>query len=702
MSVRSARTISADGRQRRMTPGYARTPWVSSDRVSAPRGVLPLPSMPSGWASGLVVAAVFAAAAPRAAGSAPRPLRLTGHWGQPTPIVLDVAGDPDVKGDRAVELGRRIWHTAVAPGGKFALLHVDSEAWNNGLMVLAVPEGRIVRALPGPEVRMDAQSFALSADGRWGLFAGQQKDAIVWDTERGLEKGRLTGPHTERVTSTAIAPNGRWALTGDEKGGVALWSMPDRKLRHRFSVEDGARTAAFSPDSRRGIVVGRQVVMFDVATGKEVPAPRGYGPFDRVVFTPDGKRVVLASAHNNVMTVSDAHTGQQLQMRREHPVPAEMTMAVDGRSVVGQARFTINRWNLDDLSKVDELGRDDDKATGTGMAAGGRLFFTTNEDGQLKLWDATTGKRIPSRHRRAVTALTWTPDGNMLLAGASDGTLTFWSAAGKRLRDSTRHDHSIYEVAVTPSGTMAVSTAGDAALWPLPSGGEQRVGGKDDVELEWAAFAADGQRVIVGGDDGAWSSAAAASPSELSKQACDGALPRGPKIAIDRGQALLGVSHGDDGGGKLHRLNLTTCKSVWSSGAQLLPMMAVAPDATTALVADRTGTLQLFRLADGALIRSFDQGGGAQADDDEGDDDPNKHLRGTHPTAVAFLVDKQRAMSGDSAGGITLWDLATGKAIAHSRDLTQRKSLATAIAARPGGRTVAVGTNRGEILIFTP
>ena len=133
-----------------------------------------------GWA--LAAFAALASVGARDAGSAPRPFHLVGHWGQPTPDVRFLE-----KGGRAKWRnlpGFAIWNTAVAPGGKFALLRINYEPWMTAALVLALPEGRIVRAVPEPEGRMEAQWFALSSDGRWGLFAGENHDAVVWDTER--------------------------------------------------------------------------------------------------------------------------------------------------------------------------------------------------------------------------------------------------------------------------------------------------------------------------------------------------------------------------------------------------------------------------------------------------------------------------------------------------------------------------------------
>ena len=112
------------------------------------------------------------------AGSAPRAFRLVGHWGEPTQPIRNIDADSDARGMGSSP--GSIWNTAVAPGGKFALLHVDSSSAGRDLLLLALPEARIVRVLPAPQVRIEAQSFALSADGRWGLFSGDANDALVW------------------------------------------------------------------------------------------------------------------------------------------------------------------------------------------------------------------------------------------------------------------------------------------------------------------------------------------------------------------------------------------------------------------------------------------------------------------------------------------------------------------------------------------
>ena len=144
------------------------------------------------------------------------------------------------------------------------------------------------------------------------------------------------------------------------------------------------------------------------------------------------------------------------------------------------------------------------------------------------------------------------------------------------------------------------------------------------MELEWAAFSADGKRVVVGGLDGAWASAAVALPGSLPAKSCEPRSPGGVAVALDDGKALLIAGDGDAGGDALSRIDLTTCKPVWSVDDMAGHALAVAPDGKTALVAGSNGAMRLHGLTDGALIRLFQPTvparRGGKADDDDDDD----------------------------------------------------------------------------------
>jgi WD40 repeat protein len=632
---------------------------------------------------------------------APR-LRLVAHLGQRSPVMRVVGGSSDPNSDDHVSIGGRIWTTAVAPGGRFALLHTEAEPWINGLMVLALPEGRILRAVEAPPISLEAQAYALAPDGRWGLFAGEHDDALVWDTERGRRIARLARAHAEPISTVAIAPDGRGAVTASEDGTVVLWDVPARAVRHRFKIEEGKLAAAtFSPDGRRVLVAGRDVWVWERNSGRLSLTLHGHGPFNRVAFTPDGGRIVCASSYDHVMTVSDARTGRLLQLREKDPLPVEMAMAADGRSVLGQDGGTIYRWPLADLAAVEELAFYNGVPSGIGVAAGGRLVFTTDEEGDLKLWDARTGKRQPSP-QRAITALAWTPDGRHLVAGASDGTLSVWTAAGKRLLESALHGDAIVGVAVATSGRLAgsASTYGPVAMWPLPRGPGRVLDGDRADQLAWVGFSADGATLLVGSNGGEVERLPVA-PKGKVLAGCNAQAGTELAVPFDDGRSLLAATaswgtipdgHGDtdDRADTLFRLDLGDCKVRWSDRGPARTALAVSADGKLALVADRKGALVLHDAATGAQQLALREGR-----EDRGE-------RANLVIAAAFFSGGKFAVTGETHGALTIWDLTTGKRLRRLDDVHRRSAYPRTIAVRPDGRVVAVGTSGGEILIFGP
>jgi WD40 repeat protein len=64
-------------------------------------------------------------------------------------------------------------------------------------------------------------------------------------------------------------------------------------------------------------------------------------------------------------------------------------------------------------------------ATGSGNMAGGGLAW---KNGDLRLWDAQTGRLLASRnrHRRPITAVRFSPDSKSLASAGLDGTVQIW------------------------------------------------------------------------------------------------------------------------------------------------------------------------------------------------------------------------------------------------------------------------------------
>lgn len=78
----------------------------------------------------------------------------------------------------------------------------------------------------------DARALAISDDGRFALIGLKSNQAIYFDMVQG--KMVYVFPHHQKITSVAIAKNGKYALTGADDWHASLWDLSN-KGKHVWS-----------------------------------------------------------------------------------------------------------------------------------------------------------------------------------------------------------------------------------------------------------------------------------------------------------------------------------------------------------------------------------------------------------------------------------------------------------------------------------
>jgi RNA polymerase sigma factor (sigma-70 family) len=221
-----------------------------------------------------------------------------------------------------VESGKPLRHMEVHED---AYRDLEGQALSPDERVLAVPTLRRLpdAALQGDVLLVDTSTRKtfqrLSGHKSWAICTtfspdgskvftagGYDPRAIIWDVKTGKQLHILES-HKRSVDTLALSPDGRWLATsspgakpGQEDFDIRLWEVATGKLARRLTPrQSSAAEMVFSPDSSKLISLGAEILLWDIATGKELRVFQEWGE------GPNGAICVAISSDNRMLAVGD-------------------------------------------------------------------------------------------------------------------------------------------------------------------------------------------------------------------------------------------------------------------------------------------------------------------------------------------------------------------------------------------------------------
>jgi WD40 repeat protein len=201
--------------------------------------------------------------------------------------------------------------------------------------------------------------------------------------------------------------------------------------------------AAFSPDGRSIAIASDQLMIWDVATSRQVRAFPGhtkivYG----VAFSPDGRSLASASA-DNTMKLWDVATGNEVRTLRGHTnAVIAVAFSPDGRTLASASHDqTVKVWDaatgqdiktfVDQGEIVVTLFRGGAFFPGPAFSPDGRTLAYVSQKAAIKIWDVTTKQDLLTLdgRRGLLTGLAFSPDGRQIAAAGQGGNVQIWDAA---------------------------------------------------------------------------------------------------------------------------------------------------------------------------------------------------------------------------------------------------------------------------------
>jgi WD40 repeat protein len=275
-------------------------------------------------------------------------------------------------------------------------------------------------------------------------------------------------------------------------------------------------------------------------------------------------RTVVSGGDDDIVIVWNWQGDKQAEWSSGQEKVSNLRLSPDGKQLAtAGVDHTVRLWNLQGQLLAEFRGHTD-AIKGLAFSPDGQFLATASSDQTVRLWSLKEYSQYRSQvaqpqplavlrgHRGEVWSVTFSPNGQQLASGATDGVLRLWNLQGQILKQFQAQQGELHQVQFSPDGRQMVSAGQDGRLrlWRLNGDAVADLVGHQGRVWD-AKFSADGQQIASTSGDGTvrlWSAMTGAALAVLSSH-------QGPVRNVsfsEDGQRM--VTSGDDGSVRLWRL----------------------------------------------------------------------------------------------------------------------------------------------------
>lgn len=475
-------------------------------------------------------------------------------------------------------------------------------------------------------------SLELNSDGDAFVTASADGTACVWNVEDG--KNLFCATSSGAVNDAVFSPNGELIVTGDDTGLVQIINAETGEVQNKYNFGEIVWDVNIRPDGRLLAVTrddgnNGKITFIDLITRKESFSLQAEGTLKVSSFSPNGLKFA-AGSDSGVVTL----------------------------------------WNLNVSGNPVSSAKHKSEVLAIEFSPSGRYLVSGGADNTAVVSETTTGNevlRIPNEDR--VEDVAFSPDSSWFATVSADRRIRVWDAASGKERLRMLQDSIINEVKISSNGQWIATTGLDKTVrvWNASTGTEMF-----QIPLDSSgstlAFTKDGKYIVAGDDRGEiniWDISVMPVPTTYVQfNGLTGDIQYSPSgewiAASDDSRVWL-----------LKPENLSTP----TNRPQGTPILQFKSNVQKVIFSPDSKWLGIFTNSNEVVIYNI-------AQKTQKTISLPDILR-----ALTFSSDSLLLITGDSAGNIKTWDVATGLEV---DTLAQIDSIATSLAV--SSNLLAVGT----------
>jgi WD40 repeat protein len=295
--------------------------------------------------------------------------------------------------------------------------------------------------------------------------------------------------HTDRVTSVAFNPKGRFLASGSWDKTVRIWEVSTQQQVAELSHTGSVTSVAYDPSGKYlASGSGNEIVIWEVGTQKQVTVLRGHTNYvTSVAFDPRGKYLASGS-NNNSVRLWDVRTWEQLaELTSYSQHDATVRSGMDALSQAKQTTGLVNSVAFDPMGR---------------FLASASVSGVHNEEGVVRIWDIIYWEKnnkwnMSQKKTETVMSVAFNPSGKLLeqqLASGSNDIVRIFNARIPEaslsplvLLDDAElrgHTSTVMSVAFYPRGRFLASGSYSAVrIWDVDA--QQQLAELTDKKMKY-------------------------------------------------------------------------------------------------------------------------------------------------------------------------------------------------------------------------